>query len=270
MFRNWKQATIILTVVGVLLLLIPSVVQRVRSESNKMMCASNMRQLTLALLTYHADFKKLPFAVTNKSSLPFEERVGWLAIIYPYLESDSFYQNIKWSLSYRDQANRDVLHFANRLFRCPSASLVEEVWTSYVGIAGVGGDAPLLPLKDPRAGALGYERQLSMNEIATGNGTSYTMLLGETQKDNGPWYAGGPPTLRALISNEPLLSEGGLFSNHHLQPFSLRWNSTVDHFQFGMVDGSVRSFAQNTSLEVLTVLAAYHSGRAFETVPWDE
>jgi hypothetical protein len=270
MFRSWKQATLVLMIAGFLLLLIPSLVLRFRSEENAMICASNMRQLVMAVHNYHSDWKKLPLAVTDKSTLPFEERLGWMAIIYPHIESDTFNPKINWTLSYHDPSHREILGFRNGLFLCRSSTFSDITWGSYVGISGIGSDAPLLSWRDLRTGALGYQRQLTMNDINAANGTQYTMLLGETERDNGPWYGGGHSTLRAILPDEPMLGKEGQFSNSHQHRWAWRVSALPLGQHFGMVDGNVRSFGPQTSRSVLEALAAYRSGQAFTSLPWDE
>ncbi len=64
--------------------------------------------------------------------------------------------------------------------------------THFIGIAGVGKDAPTLPLGHPRAGVFGYDRRTRPSDIK--DGISSTMMIAESSLANGAWVAGGPAT----------------------------------------------------------------------------
>jgi hypothetical protein len=72
--------------------------------------------------------------------------------------------------------------------------------TSYVGLAGIDPDAAALPKTSPRAGFFGYERTLSRDDVQAG--ISFTLMAAETDRDLGPWTAGGRPTVRGLDPEE--------------------------------------------------------------------
>ena len=95
-----------------------------------------------------------------------------------------------------------------------SASTAGLVPASYIGIAGVGTDAPLLPKSDPRAGIFGYDRVCSLADIK--DGVANTMLLAETAKVSGSWLQGGPATVRGLDpAQKPYLGPNRQFGGMH-------------------------------------------------------
>jgi prepilin-type processing-associated H-X9-DG protein len=84
----------------------------------------------------------------------------------------------------------------------------------YVGVAGVGEDAALLPVGDLRAGVFGYDRKTRPEDIK--DGFSRTLMVVETNRDNGPWTAGGRPTVRGLDpAQPPYLGRCGQFGSGH-------------------------------------------------------
>ena len=69
-----------------------------------------------------------------------------------------------------------------RLARCPSTPVrslpgVPDV-AAYIAIAGLGGDAPRLPSKDPNAGVWGYDRCTCPGDIT--KGLASTMVVART------------------------------------------------------------------------------------------
>jgi hypothetical protein len=86
--------------------------------------------------------------------------------------------------------------------------------TQYVGIAGLGSDAASLPKNHKRAGVFGYDRMTGYGDIR--DGLTNTMMVTETCFRNGPWTAGGPPTVRALDPNRlPYIGNGRQFGGSH-------------------------------------------------------
>ncbi len=82
--------------------------------------------------------------------------------------------------------------------RCPNAPDEAHVdgqpFATYIGMAGLGTDAPSLQLSRPRAGAWAFERQTKLQDVT--DGSLNTLLLFETARETGCWVAGGKPTVR--------------------------------------------------------------------------
>jgi hypothetical protein len=141
------------------------------------------------------------------------------------------------------------------VFCCPAAGASDEHtpgWTWYVGIAGVGTDAPTLPDGHPRAGIFGYERQTPLGGIK--DGASNTLLLAETGLANGPWTAGGAATVRGLDPRrQPYIGPGRQFGGLHRAGVMT-----------AMADGSVRLLRETIEPSVFEALSTVAGG---ETLP---
>ena len=122
---------------------------------------------------------------------------------------------------YRRPRTDRVLHGAARVSRglsCPANHFKVRSGVPgpihYVGIGGLGIDAPTLPGGHPRAGVFGYDHQTRMVDIK--DGASTTMLLAETTFANGPWTAGGPATVRGLDpERQPYVGPDRQFGGSH-------------------------------------------------------
>ncbi len=130
------------------------------------------------------------------------------------------------------------------LSHCPSAPTFAPPempeFASYIGIAGLGSDAPRLPLASLMAGMWGYDRRTRPADVS--RGLSETMFLAETALDHGPWTAGGPPTVRGIdMDHRPLLGVGGQLGGLHPGGFNALF-----------VDGSVRFLNQAIDPAVLS------------------
>jgi prepilin-type processing-associated H-X9-DG protein len=121
--------------------------------------------------------------------------------------------------------------------------------THYLGVAGIGPDAIHLPLDDPKAGVFGNERRVNEKDVKDGLAT--TLIVMETATDNGPWTAGGNPTVRGLDPyRSPYLGDHGQFSSRH--------RPRVTNALFA--DGSVRSLSDAINPQVLEALATIAGG----------
>src|SRR5207302_8879555 len=86
------------------------------------------------------------------------------------------------------------------VFRCPSTSSMARPnvpsLTHYVGGAGVYPDAASRSEGEAGIGFFAYNRRTRPDDIK--DGTATTMMVIETTRKNGPWTAGGYPTVRGL------------------------------------------------------------------------
>src|SRR5947209_4457505 len=88
------ELIVALAIIFVLIgLLIPAVL-KVREASYRIQCASQLKQLGLAVHNYHDVYRLLP-----PSRLDANGAVSWAVILLPYLEQDAFFQ--QWNLKRR-------------------------------------------------------------------------------------------------------------------------------------------------------------------------
>jgi prepilin-type processing-associated H-X9-DG protein len=213
----------------------------VREKAHSAECTENLHRLGLGLNLYDDDFKSFPPGTVPNDALPPERRLSWVALILPYMEPDAppndkatarrvsrekqVFRQIDFGRAWDDDGNRAAVETRLRFCICPSWSdptARSFAWTSYVGIAGVGPDAasipdfhpPLLVPKDPNAGMFGYDRATRRSDIIPG--LTYTMMVVETTRDNGPWAQGGPATLRGIDpDDDPPVGYGRAFGGVH-------------------------------------------------------
>src|SRR5205823_5002456 len=99
-------------------LLLPAV-QKVRESANRMSCQNNLKQLGLALHTFHDVNKHLPTSQNIGASLP---RHGWPTFVLPYLEQEALFRKYNFTQNWFDPANVPVSSTALKVFACPSAA----------------------------------------------------------------------------------------------------------------------------------------------------
>jgi prepilin-type processing-associated H-X9-DG protein len=216
-----------------------------KAKSQRATCADNLRRLGEGIQIYHDSHGKTYPQATLAADLPPEQRLSWLAGMLPDLDRrkdgssrwqevyDRLDPKVPWNVD-PNRRERDVIV---PRFLCPAHPdfnpEAHPGLTHYVGLAGLGGNAAALPQGDPRAGFFGYERILTSTTLQdkdTGKGTAHLMVATETTRDNGPWLAGGYPTVRGLDpQEEPIVGPGAPFGGLHQGGANVLW-----------ADGSVR------------------------------
>jgi len=92
------ELLVVIAIIGLLMAMLLPAVQRVREAANKMLCASNMRQIGIAAHNYHSDKRKLPAGYygpmdragidSNTAATDRGPYVGFLFAIMPYMEGE--------------------------------------------------------------------------------------------------------------------------------------------------------------------------------------
>ena len=94
------ELLVVIAIIAILMALLLPAVQKVREAANKMICASNLRQIGIAAHNYHNDYNKLP---QGNYGPPRDPGPGFFAFrqascisqfwtLLPYLEQDNLYK----------------------------------------------------------------------------------------------------------------------------------------------------------------------------------
>jgi prepilin-type processing-associated H-X9-DG protein len=225
---------VVLIVLAVMLALLLPAIRLSRESARKGLCQHNLKELGLGVLNFEQANKAFPAGTVVLKALPPEKRLSWYVACSPYvllgqewlvIKMDEPWDspaNLRPKLGYHDAPdlsdNIEVDFRQWSLARCPSTSSSSPPQTpdvaSYIGIAGLGGDSPRLPAKNPNAGIWGYDRRTRSDDLK--RRAASILLLAETAFQNGPWTAGGPPTVRGIIvDGEPVLGTGRQLGGNH-------------------------------------------------------
>ncbi|MBD3674251.1 MAG: DUF1559 domain-containing protein [Planctomycetaceae bacterium] len=243
-------------------LLLPAV-QQARTAARRSQSKNNLKQLGLAIHNYHDTYQKLPTGTgaSNPQSqeaqlkLKPEERLSFFAQLLPYYDQANIYNNLDHSQGWKAKANvqwtsPDIETLLNPGWPKPRG---EFGVTHYVGIAGIGKDAPMLKLPHKRAGMFGYERETRFRDVR--DGLSNTMMMTEASAPFGPWAQGGPSTLRSLTQKPYINGPDGIGG-----PYTGGLNVL-------MGDGSVRFVSENIDPSVFEAMSTIAGGEAIGNIP---
>ena len=240
---------------GVLVALLLPAVQSARSAARRAQSANNMKQIALALHNYHETHGEFPVGTHPNQDLKPDKRLSWLTEILPFIEQAALYDSVDFGKAWDDPANAAPIRTRIQLLQNPGRVPSNDEYqpAHYVGIAGLGEDAPELPVTSKRAGAFGYDRKTRIRDIL--DGTSNTMGVTESNKDFGAWGAGGKATIRALTEKPYIDGPDGIGG-----PYPGGLNVM-------MLDGSVRFVSKNIDPSVLEAMSTIRGGEVVRDIP---
>jgi prepilin-type processing-associated H-X9-DG protein len=123
----------VITIIAVLIALLLPAVQAARAAARRIQCASNLKQIGLALHGYHDAWQSFPPAYLARPVTGLELGAGWAwgALVLPYLEQSPVYDDANFDLGFGEvdvrrgllgvKANKTVRQAHISTFLCPSA-----------------------------------------------------------------------------------------------------------------------------------------------------
>jgi prepilin-type N-terminal cleavage/methylation domain-containing protein len=272
------ELLVVIAIISVLIGMLLPAVQKAREAAYRINCASNIKQLGLAMLNHESTHGKFP---------PDRLDVGyatWAVVLLPYIEQDNLYRQWDLSATYYNQ-NTTARQSPVKLYFCPSrrtpgtppkTSVSGDVpsWgggsTNVPGALGdyavvvdrSGYDTPS-EVAPSMSGAFQLGTGLRMADFT--DGTSNTLLLGEKHVPQGKYGVGWwdcstyngdyhKCSTRAAGRQFPLTTN----------PKDTGWKFGSLHTQvvvFCFVDGHVQNVPETISPAVLELLAMRNDGQ---------
>jgi prepilin-type N-terminal cleavage/methylation domain-containing protein/prepilin-type processing-associated H-X9-DG protein len=176
------ELLVVIAIIAVLIGLLLPAVQKVRAAASNASCQNNLKQIGIALHSYHDANGKLP-APRSATSTAFWSYPGWMCHVLPYIEQDNLERGV--------QANFNAsIGTVVKTFGCPmdprTGSIsppyspgggVQAGLTSYLGVTGSDNDANA-QYSGPRNGIFDVG-QLGIPLTAVTDGLSNTLMVGE-------------------------------------------------------------------------------------------
>ena len=274
-------------IIAILLGLTLSAVQQARAAAARTACANNLRQIALALHSYHGTAGRLPPGIrVRKDPFPF---MSWDTRLLPYLEHQAAWDEAVEDFRRQPLFTSPVPHrnLARPLpvLLCPADTRavgttdegIAAAFTYYLGVTGrFGGEG---------GGLLYRDSTVRLGDIT--DGASQTLMIGERPPSPdfhfGWWYAGAgqdrsnwdgsadsllavrefnrtfraPTCPRGPYSFQPSSSDDMCGTFHF-------WSQHVGGAHFAFADGSVR-FLRYTADEIMPALATRAGGETATT-----
>jgi hypothetical protein len=97
--------------------------------------ANNLRQIGIAMHSYHDVHGKLPADVVDKKG---KVLLSWRVLILPYIEQDNLYREFKLDEPWDSKHNKKLLEKMPKVFASPRVTLKNKGYTVYQGFSGAG------------------------------------------------------------------------------------------------------------------------------------
>lgn len=180
--------------------------------------------------------------------LPPEQRLSWMAALVSATGAGEVRPEAErgWADPLNDPFVRRTSESFQNPAIAPSTGPAGHPVSQFAGIAGVGAEAPSLPVDHPRAGIFGLERTTRVEDVR--DGQSNTLMVAGVRNQLDSWAANGPATIRPLSAEPYFGGPDGLGTGEQGGMSVL------------MADGSVRFLSSDTDPRLMRRMAAMADG----------
>lgn len=283
------ELLVVIGILGVLIALLLPAVQKARESANRAKCQNNLRQIGIALHSYHGDHNAFPPGYRWQSRVPdvpnrTDPGWSWAAFLLPYVEHDNLQHQINFNSSVGDPSNESVRATVLSVFVCPTDQQTglfqiqtttglsfDSATNSYAACFG-----GLVEIGDtPGCGDGVFYRNSRVRIADITDGSSNTLAVGERAAlfAQAPWAGAvsagtvritpGAPTTSTSVEAAPVqvLAHCGshALNDNQSDPDDF-FTPHVGVAFFLFADGSVRPVSVNTDMAIIRALATRHGG----------
>ena len=290
------ELLVVIAIIAVLVGLLLPAVQAAREAARRAQCSNNLKQIGLAMHSYHSVYDTFPpayiTAVVNNPALPETgPGWGWAVMILSDLEQKPLYQGINFSLQITDPGSMTARTTSPSAFLCPSnAGSGPVVATSLTGTAistdlsagqYVASAGQLEPGQFPASNNGVFYRNSRNGTRDITDGTSMTLMVGERSRNvadatwvgavpiwqlctNPKWQVQecGPPSTMVL-SHTGSAGTGSIYvPNSKSSMVDDYWSLHPGGCNFLFCDGSVRFIRESVNPSIFSYLSTRAGGEA--------
>jgi prepilin-type N-terminal cleavage/methylation domain-containing protein/prepilin-type processing-associated H-X9-DG protein len=196
------ELLVVIAIIGILTGMLLPAIQRVRETAMRSQCANNLKQIGIALHSYHDQQGAFPPGYVDGNTDPTSDASsdvgpgwGWAAFLLPQLDQDPLYRRIDFTKPISDPANASVRVMSLKFFLCPSDdapqsftmldgngnALCDVAYSNYVGCNGTLETSP-----HPGNNTGLFLRNSNYRMANVKDGPSNTIFVGERSHNHSP------------------------------------------------------------------------------------
>ncbi len=290
------ELLVVIAIIAVLIALLMPAVQQAREAARRTQCKNNLKQLGIALHTYHDSHNGLPPGTVHTDWISGRRSFAWswIAMILPYLDQGPTYAKADfryaaWPPSWSTPANQEVVGTHVPVLACPSSPRSRErsddgyALTHYLGSSGDSAAAFMnstlsasfcastTAIPNPNSGVLFGNSFVKLTDIR--DGTSNTLCVGErppAEEYDWGWWTGPGATnwcpngsLDVVLATENYYRLGGLRDGKNESPILQLvhwWSFHPGGAHFLLADGHVKFFGYSMDHDVLVGMSTANGG----------
>lgn len=216
------ELLVVIAIIGILAALLLPAIQASRETARRTQCANQLKQSSLAILSYEAAYKLFPPSTGGKSG-----KLSFVALTLPYIEERALHTQINFKEDFGHASNMPLMRRPLPHIKCPSAPQEQvlgmpapgdgtqnemmDTANHYLAVLGAktacpapsGSPHTMLTASTPYKAGCGADGTAANGILFPGgwthaahirDGLSRTLLLGECSWEFGrtrPWLAGG-------------------------------------------------------------------------------
>lgn len=257
------ELLVVIAIIGLLVALILPAVQSAREAARRTACHNNLKQLALALHSYHEQKNVLPSGsyVIGPSFVTLSGW-GWGAMLLPFVDQGPLYNTLDFHIGTAVDANRSKITTSFPLWKCPSdpaESLID---------VEISGHANALVSTGHYAGVTSMLSAMSNTRFRdVTDGLSQTLMVGERIHQprtssslafTSSWIGMIAEADIYVFNSIPYVAANALHPiNKGTDSFSSRHSGGT---QFALGDGSVRFISSQIDKDIYTALGSAAGG----------
>jgi prepilin-type N-terminal cleavage/methylation domain-containing protein len=127
------ELLVVIAIIAVLIALLLPAVQQAREAARRTQCRNNLKQIGIAIHTYHDAHRMFPSMDTpmtvggSGNNFPYCKMGSWTTLLLPELEQNNIYRQLDFNNAWDDTPNINFLTTVLPFFICPSAGTPDRI-----------------------------------------------------------------------------------------------------------------------------------------------
>ena len=113
------ELLVVIAIIAILVALLLPAVQQAREAARRTQCKNNLKQIGIALHSYHDVYKTFPPAyIPDEDGKPMH---SWRVLILPFIEQQALYEQYDFNEPWDGPNNSQLANVVISVYQCPSS-----------------------------------------------------------------------------------------------------------------------------------------------------